>query len=507
MWPRLTLADIRIIGHYLGTLAQLLAAFMVVPLTVGLVSREWEPVSRYLLSIGLCLIAGTGLRLIQLRPPRITRPQAVAVTGLAWIALSMLAAIPLWLSGHFGDYLDALFESASGLTTTGVSLAQDLPHLSNADNMWRFSLQLIGGLGLIVVALSLGLFGRRIDASLYSSEARTERIVPNVAETTKFIARTTFWIIAVATIVLGIMCFATGMQPFRAGLHGLWLGIAAFATGGFSPMPASVAYYHSLPIELGLMLLMLLGSLNFALFLAARRGDVQEIERDSEMRTAVLWIAGMTVLFAAATCGGGPVSDLPVLMRQGLFAIVSTFTTTGFQTFTTAQLSSVLPSGALLVLVMLMAVGGCAGGTSGGLKIHRLAVIAKSIAVTCREALVPDSARVVVEYNHFGRRRLDEGVVKEAMTVFVLFAITCAAGALVGVAHGQDGLAAIVDSVVMTCNGGVSSGIVAPDMPAALEAVYLVQMLAGRLEFVTFAAIAIQAAATLLPRRSRRKRV
>ena len=161
----------------------------------------------------------------------------------------------------------------------------------------------------------------------------------------------------------------------------------------------------------------------------------------------------------------------------------------------------VLPSGALLVLVLLMAVGGCAGSTAGGLKLHRLSIVAKSISVTCRKALVPESARMAAEYHHFGRRTLDDNVSKEAMTVFVLFTATCALGALAGVAHGQDGLTAIVDSVAMTSNGGVFSDIVSCDMPASLEFVYLVQMLAGRLEFVTFAAIVIEIVATIVPHR------
>ena len=153
---------------------------MAAPTLVAVASSEWEPAARYLLSSGLCLVVGAALRFAALEKPRLDRTQAIAVTGIAWVFLSLLAAVPLWLSGHFGGYFDALFECISGLTTTGVSLAQDLAHLSNADNTWRFALQLVGGLGFIVVALSLGLFGRRIDASLYTSEGRSERFIPRL---------------------------------------------------------------------------------------------------------------------------------------------------------------------------------------------------------------------------------------------------------------------------------------------------------------------------------------
>lgn len=500
MWPRLSLADARAIAHYLGVLAQLLGACMALPLITAVCFAEWGAASRYLLACGLCVTVGALLRLTHTGQPRLTRPQAVAVTGLAWVLLSLLAAAPLWLSGHFGDYLDALFESVSGLTTTGISVAQDLGHLSNADNMWRFSTQLIGGLGFIVVALSLGLFGRRIESGLYSSEAHTERIVPNVVETARFTARVALAIVGAATVAIALLCVACGIEPVRAALHGLWLSVAAFATGGFSPMPDSVGYYRSFPLELVLMMVMLLGSLNFALFLAAWHGRTDQAARDHELRAAALWVCAMTVLFAAAACSGSQhLSDLPVLLRQGLFTIVSTLSTSGFQTLSTTQLMNVLPSGALLVLVLLMAVGGCAGSTAGGIKLHRLGIVVRSLLLTFREALSPASARITVDYEHFGRRRLDAAAVKEAMTVFVLFTVVCGFGALMGVAHGLDGLSAIVDSVAMTCNGGVSSGAIAPGMPMTLEATYILQMLAGRLEFVTFAAIVIQVVVTVVP--------
>jgi len=134
MIPRLTRAGVRAVAHHLGALAQLLAACMAAPTLVAVASSEWEPAARYLLSSGLCLIVGAALRFAALEKPRLDRTQAIAVTGIAWVFLSLLAAVPLWLSGHFGGYFDALFECVSALTTTGVSLAQDLPHLSNADN-------------------------------------------------------------------------------------------------------------------------------------------------------------------------------------------------------------------------------------------------------------------------------------------------------------------------------------------------------------------------------------
>ena len=160
MWLRFTLFDVRVVAHYLGVLVSFFTIALAVPLGVAIAMQEWEPASRYLLAEGITLIVGSGLRLLCVQPGKLTHKQALAVTGLSWIVLAFVASVPLALSGHYGSYLDSLMEAVSGLTTTGVTLVIDLEHLSTADNMWRFVMHLIGGLGLIVVALSLGLLGK-----------------------------------------------------------------------------------------------------------------------------------------------------------------------------------------------------------------------------------------------------------------------------------------------------------------------------------------------------------
>ena len=137
-------------------------------------------------AIGITMVAGCSLRFLRIEPGRLDRRQALAVTGFAWVVLALFASFPLYFSGHYMTYLDAVFDGVSGLTTTGASLIVDLDHLSYADNMFRFAMHALGGLGLIVVALSFGLFGRGGGASLFSSEGRSEHVVPNVVQTTQF---------------------------------------------------------------------------------------------------------------------------------------------------------------------------------------------------------------------------------------------------------------------------------------------------------------------------------
>lgn len=503
MWQRFSLYDLRVIGHYLGTLTQLFAALMAVPFITALVFQEWEPAERYLLGIGIALVVGTLLQFLRIEPGRLGRRQALAVTGFAWIVLAFFASVPLFLSGHYATYMDALFDGVSGLTTTGATVALDIDHFSNADNMFRFMMHLVGGLGLIVVALSLGIFGKRSGSSLYTAEGRSEHVVPNVVQTTQLILRITLVIIFIAAVVLTALCISIGMEPVRAVLQSIWLAISAFSTGGFAPMAESVSYYNSIPIEVFLMLLMILGSISFVVHAEVWKGRLQSFFGDIEIRTMLIWLLVMTVVVAASLSASALFSDLPAMIRRGLFMVVSAFSTTGLQNVTTNQLTTVFSSGAFLALALIAAVGGSAGSTAGGVKLHRVGIIFKSIVSTVKEAVSPSSARVVVSYNHLGRRVLSSDAVKETMTVFVLFVITYSVGALVGIAHGYEASQAIMESVSMTSNSGIITGIVTPGMSPSLEAFYIFQMWAGRLEFVTLLAVLAEIIASLAPRKRR----
>lgn len=498
MWQRLSFYDVRVIGHYLGVLILMLSVALAVPFLTALVFNEWNAASRYLLTIGICLIAGSALRFLRIQPGRLSRQQAFAVTGLAWLVLGLFAAIPLSMSGHYANYLDSLFESVSGLTTTGASIVLDLDHLAYADNMWRFMMHLIGGLGLVVVGLSFGLFGKG-GASLFTSEGRSEHVVPNVVQTTQFIGKITLAFIALSTLVVTALCLGIGLEPARAFLQSLWVSISAFTTAGFVPMSQNIMYYHSYAIEIALVLVMLMGCINFTLHAEILRGRVRPFFEDMEIRAAALWLTVIVIVFAASLGASRLFSDLPTMERRGLFMIFAAFTTTGFQNVTTAQLTDAFSSGAFLTLAILMAVGACSGSTTGGIKIQRFGILVKSIVATLKEALAPDTARVVTSYQHIGRHPVTPDLVREATTVLILYGVTYIVGTLAGIASGYDASQAIFESVAMASNGGITSGIVVPGMSWPLELFYLFEMWAGRLEFVTLLALIVQIAVSATP--------
>ena len=219
----------------------------------------------------------------------------------------------------------------------------------------------------------------------------------------------------------------------------------------------------------------------------------------------MIWMAIATIVFTAALCASPRFSGMLAILRRGLFMLVSAFSTTGFQIITTNQLTTAFTSGAFLTLAIVMAIGGGAGSTAGGIKLSRIGIIFKSIISTIKEALAPDSARVVVSYYHVGRRVLAPEIVKEAMTVFILFVVTYVIGALVGIAHGYDATQSIFESIAMTSNGGLVTGIVTPGMPVSLELFYMLQMWVGRLEFITLLALTAEIIASFIPRRRWRR--
>lgn len=501
MWQRFSVYDVRVIGHYLGVLLSFFSLTMAIPFLVGVLLGEWEPASRYLLAAGISLIIGSALRLLRVQPGRLDHQQALAVTGLSWIVLAFVAAIPLAMSGHYGSYLDALLEATSGLTTTGVSIVIDIEHMSYADNMWRFVMHFIGGLGLIAVALSLGLFGKAT-SGLYSSEGRSEHVLPNIVNTVRLIMGISLVVVGGATVILLVFCLIAGFTPLAAFFNSLWVSISAFMTGGFAPTSQSLGYYHSYALEVVCMVLMLTGAVSFALFIKASKGETESFFRDFEIRAGFFWLIIATIALMCSLCVSGGFSDLLSLLRRGVFMVVSASTTTGFQNVTNNQLTTVFSSGALLVLAMVMAVGGSSGSTAGGIKFARLGLIAKSIVATVKETLAPKSARVSVTYYHLGRKVLTTDEAKAAMTVTALYIIAFVLGSLVGIAHGYDAVSAIFESVAMASNGGLSSGIVTHGMPASLEVVYIVEMWAGRLEFVTLIALIVKLVTSLKPVRA-----
>ena len=507
MWPRYKKNDFLNISYYLGTLLLFLGAIMLIPLVVSLFFHEFETSAHYLVGVGVALALGAALRLTSLSPGGLERKEAMAVVGSMWIITVLIGAIPLWLSGHFSSYLDALFESVSGFTATGLSLILDIDHLSMADQMWRFTMHFLGGQGVIVVALSMGVFART-GTSFMSAEAREEEVLPFVKRTAQFIWRFSAVVTLVGTLVVSVITLILGMEPLRAFFHALWFTIGSYDTGGFAPQSLSLMYYHSWPMEFVCMILMCMGAINFAIYARLWQGRwrtvLRDFLRDIELKTLVIWTVAILVLFTGTLIAGGIFNDLGTLVRRGVFTIVSASTNTGYQLFSTEQINTLFTSGAFMILILSLAIGGSIGSTAGGIKALRVGLVAKAVVARTRSLLSPSSIQDNTSYYHNGRRLLDNEAVNGAMLITLLFILSYVLGTVAGVVAGYDALSAVLESVSVASNAGLSSGISTAAAPWGLKVIYIVQMLLGRLEFFTILTLLAGLLGSLDPRRWRR---
>lgn len=486
MWPRFYKEDFQIVAHYLGMLTIFIGGLMLFPLLVALLTKELDTACDFFLSASVALVCGMALRLAKTDVKGINRRQALMVTSLIWLVAPLVSACPLYLSGHFNCFLDAFFDAVSGFTDTGVALVTDLNHMSYAHNFWRHELQIIGGVGIVVIMLSLANFAKLSGAGLlYKAEGRNDMIMHQLGSTVRFIAGISFVFVTLGIIGSTIPMMVTGMSFASSLFHATCLTFAGFATGGFAPMTNSMVYYHNYPLEMVTMVVMLTGMFSFAMYYLVFTIGVKEFLKDIEVKTIVVWLI-ICVIIAAVSFARDPyLSQLEAVIRRGVYVVVSAATNTGFSTMYTSQLIFIASKGMLFAVILAMGMGGATNSTTGGIKAYRIAAVFIALVAQVKESLMPERAVFKPSYQHLGKRFLTAQDTKDAMTIFWLFVAMYLFGAMVGVAVGYEPIEAVFESVSVGSNAGLTAGITSPAMPALLKVVYIIQMLVGRLEFLT----------------------
>lgn len=501
---RLHLDDWRIIGHYLGMLILLVAVAMVPPFMLAIGLAEYSTAVDFLLSIGISGVVGGILLFARIEPSPLGRHQSLVITGLCWAVLSVFGALPLWMSGHYGGYLDAFFETVSAFTTTGMSMTIDIDHMALSLTMWRCIMHLIGGVGVVVIALALGVFGTgSAAAALYRAEARTGQVMPEIKQTSQFILKVAAAIVIVGTLACIVPLLIVGQDPLKAALNGFFVTASSFSTGGMSSMGAGLMGYHCWPIEWIALILAAFGCVNFVLYGDLWKGAYRTFFKDIEIRTIAVWVTALALIMSFALIGSYFTTTGGVV-RRGLFEVLSGAFNLGFSTLYPDQILYAMGSGALFVIILAMTICGSASSASGGIKAMRIGVIARSVVQTIREALAPDRARPRTFYFQKGKHLLSPTLVSSAMIVVLLYIVMYATGAVAGIAYGYDALPAIFDSVSAASNTGFTLGVADLGMPKPLEVVYILEMWLGRLEFIAIFAMVVEVFSFLVPRKRSR---
>ena len=492
--------DFRAIGHALGRVVAAMALFALLPAAWAIGRGEWAALSGILLMVGVALLTSAVLDHARPQSTDLTWSQGMVVVATAWLIVPAIGSIPLALSGHFGSWLDAFFEATSGITTTGLTLVQDIDHLPESINIWRHTMQFLGGQGIVLAALTF--FAASGILSLFHGEGRDERIFPSVTTTDRFI-----WRVAAAHALFGILALGLvtwlglGFGPGRALFHAMNVFMAAFDTGGFASQSTSIGFYHSAVFEAVTAVLMIAGSISFGIHHAlwtgrerrARRQrlGVDEdpgILRNLEVRTIITTFGILTVTTLAGLAAAGTYGSIGGLTRRGLFQILSAHTNVGFSTVSSSELAQ-WQGMAFAGIATAMALGGMASSTAGGVKALRIGLTLRALADSIREALLPDRAVISTNYHQTNQQRLTPELAQSVMAISLLYVALYLVGTAVGYAYGFPLKAALFDSIAAGSNAGLSVGVVSPSMPLALKLVMIMQMYVGRLEFVAVFAL------------------
>ncbi len=398
------------------------------------------------------------------------------VVFASWAAVSLAGSLPFLLVLDAGA-ANAVFETVSGITTTGATVFTGLDHMPISIRWYRQQLQWMGGLGIIVLAVAilpmLKIGGMEIYRAEVTGPVKENRLTPRIAETAKAL-----WMIYLAmTVVCALALWAAGMSLFDAFGH----SFATVATAGFSTHDASIAYFASPLIEWILIFFMILASFNFALhFLALRRASTQVYLHDPEIRLFVillLIISGLVTLQLWLKLDDMSFGDA---LRTAIFQAVSYTTTTGFGTADVSLWPGTLP----LLMILISALGGCAGSTTGGFKTVRVYLISKQGMRELRRLIHPRSVLPL----KFGGKTLREEVAN-AIWGFLSLYIVCIVLLTLLVASIENDLITAISVVLSAMNNlGPALGEASSNWGSLSDSTKWLMsfaMLLGRLEIFT----------------------
>ncbi|HQG58903.1 MAG TPA: TrkH family potassium uptake protein [Caldisericia bacterium] len=485
MLRKLTIFDLKVILYYTGKIIFGLALTMIIPLAIALIYKEFDSALDFALGMSVSIIFGlVCMRLMKTnKSPNLF--QSMTIAALTWIFACLFSSIPFYLSGHFQSYLDVLFDLMSGFTTTGYSLIQDLDHVSNALNMWRHLIHYIGGQGIVVMALSFLIKNSGGAFQLMVGEAKDEPLEPSITKTAQNI-----WIISLVCLFMGtamaaIAAYYDGLAWDRSILHGSWMFMSAWSTGGFGPCTQNLLFYHSYAFEIILCIFMMMGSINFSLHYIVWKGKPKELLKDIEIKSLVVTLSITTMLVAWGLSSTGIFTNLNAVLRRGIVLVVSGHTGTGQMTVYAKQLVHSWHPLAYMGICIAMMLGGSAASTAGSFKALRIGIFFKGLIHETKRLILPESAVFKMTFHHIKDQIIESGMVKMAGLIILCYCFIYLFGAVVGVACGYPLSQATFESISAGANVGLTMGVVSPSMPAILKITYIITMWLGRLEFLS----------------------
>lgn len=463
----------RMILFLLGRTMLILAALMTPVLIVALCYGEKEA---HAFLITIAIMVAISFVLPRKRPKNgdIYAREGLVTVAATWIMISLFGALPMCLSGAIPSFTDAFFEMASGFTTTGASILSSVDELPRCALFWRSFSHWVGGMGVLVFMMAVLPLSDDRSMALMRAEVPgpvAGKIVPRMRQTAKIL----YGVYSGMTLLLFILLLCGGMPVFDA----LCNAFATAGTGGFAIRNSGISGYNSAYVEIVIAVFMLLFAINFNLYYLILLGKVKEALRNEELHWFLIIVAGATLTIAATVVK--LYASFGESLRYAFFQVSAIVSTTGFATAD----FNLWPAYAQTVLVLLMFIGGCAGGTGGGFKVSRVIICVKSFFTELNYTLHPHAVTTV----RIDRRPVDKSVIKGTRNYLCGYVlITIIVTLIISVLDGQYDFTTHFTATV-SCFNNIGPGLnsVGPmenfgGYSVASKILLAFTMLAGRLE-------------------------
>lgn len=468
--------DLRPVGYVIGLLVAALGAMMLFPMAMDWASGSdhW----RVYLQCAVIAFVGGGLTALACASGTgkgLNLQQIFVLTTGTWVAMPLIGAMPLMLGAPYLGFTDAMFESMSGMTTTGATVITEIENLPPGVNLWRAILQWVGGLGIVIVAMLFLPVMKVGGMQFFRSEGfdTLGKVLPRAMDISSALVQ----VYIVMTIACAITFLALGMTGFEAVVHAL----SAISTGGYAASDASFSVYGA-GAQYACAAFMVLGSLPFIRFIQAMQGDLKPLWRDPQVRAYLRWLAyavGAVTIYEVIARGREPIG----MLQEATFNVVSVFSGTGFTSADLTQWGT-FP---FVILILTGLIGGCTSSTGCSVKVFRYLILFEAIRVQIRRLHNPSSV-VIPRYE--GRTVTDD-VLNSVIVFFTMFILSLG---VLTVALSMTGLStksALTAAWTSIANVGVvfgpevgSSGAINA-FPASAKWLMIIGMLVGRLELLS----------------------
>ncbi len=461
-----------VIARVIGLILRIEAVCMVPSLIIALVTRGLD-VRAFAFSIALCALSGFVLSAVKPQSKRFQTRDGFVAVAMCWIILGITGALPYYFCGF--SYVDSLFETVSGFTTTGATIVAAPSVLPRGLQFWRALTQWMGGMGVLVMVLALLPSLGEGSVNLMKAESPgpiSSKLKPKTSETAK-----SLYIIYIALTALETLCLRIAGMPL---FDSITTSFTTVSTGGFSVRDASIAYYQSEVINWIIVAFMFLSAVNFGALFQVQRGQWKDALKSEELRTYAAITLGATGLIALNlifSVGKGVYESI----SQSAFQVVTLMTTTGYATVD----FDVWPYFSKSILLLVMLVGGCAGSTAGGVKVSRVVILYKGLRRELRRILHTREVRPLTLEGAL----VEENTVSSVSVFFFAYVAIMVVCAAVVSLENVDLATSLSAALTTISNVGPGFSLIGPTCNFAFftpltKLVLTVTMLLGRLEIM-----------------------